>query len=582
MSLALLCGCVDDSYDLSDIDTTTEIRVNDLTVPINLKSITLDNIIDVDEDDPDATVKYVIVGDQRYFAIEKHGGFHADVPEVARVKAAAPGRVKTIVEELTAIGTAQSARRAAGYGVRFAIHEDHTDFTYRVGDKEGERVDEAIRTIQAVEMDSEKLRITVRLAVPDVAAGRLEFFNLRFRLPEGMDAECPQGSVSGDILTVPSLVSDGSTATLELTAGRLDFRPQYGADGIVVENRRFDYTSDLYIMDGELRVYPAVQSSATIPQSIRFTVDYDMSAFTVDRFSGLVDYSSDAVSIDPVNLTDLPDFLEGDDTNLIMSNPQLLLTTDNPVGDYRLGCTAGLTITSVKGDAERGRQTLPGGFTVGYDRGKGPYNILMAPHPDNAFNVPVGSDLYTFPGLGHILEGAGLPDQLRIEVAGEGLSAPRIHGYADGLPLGTPLGDVEGEYTFLTLLALDDGSRIVYEKREDGWSSEDLEAVNITSFTVTAEATTDVPCAISLWARPLSTDGSDIPLENPEEATAEIGPMAKGQAFSITMKGDIRHLDGIHFIATARSFDGKPLRPDQYIRLDNIRATVSGTYTKEL
>ena len=40
-ALLMLPGCIDDNYDLSDIDTTTELKVNDLVVPLNLKSISM-------------------------------------------------------------------------------------------------------------------------------------------------------------------------------------------------------------------------------------------------------------------------------------------------------------------------------------------------------------------------------------------------------------------------------------------------------------------------------------------------------------------------------------------------------------
>ncbi len=35
-----LTGCVDDKYDLSDIDTTTRIQVNDLVLPVNIDAVT--------------------------------------------------------------------------------------------------------------------------------------------------------------------------------------------------------------------------------------------------------------------------------------------------------------------------------------------------------------------------------------------------------------------------------------------------------------------------------------------------------------------------------------------------------------
>lgn len=40
-SLMLLSACVDDSYDLSDIDTSMEVKVNDLVIPVNLGTVTL-------------------------------------------------------------------------------------------------------------------------------------------------------------------------------------------------------------------------------------------------------------------------------------------------------------------------------------------------------------------------------------------------------------------------------------------------------------------------------------------------------------------------------------------------------------
>ena len=43
-------GCVDDNYDLSDIDTTTRVEVKDLTIPVNIDAVTLSDILDLDDD----------------------------------------------------------------------------------------------------------------------------------------------------------------------------------------------------------------------------------------------------------------------------------------------------------------------------------------------------------------------------------------------------------------------------------------------------------------------------------------------------------------------------------------------------
>ncbi len=40
-AMLLLTGCMDDNYDLSNIDTTSEVKVNGLVLPVNVKPVTL-------------------------------------------------------------------------------------------------------------------------------------------------------------------------------------------------------------------------------------------------------------------------------------------------------------------------------------------------------------------------------------------------------------------------------------------------------------------------------------------------------------------------------------------------------------
>lgn len=62
-ALPLLAGCVNDDYDLSDIDTTTRVSVNDLILPVNIDAITLGDVISVDED---SRIKPVIINGQEF------------------------------------------------------------------------------------------------------------------------------------------------------------------------------------------------------------------------------------------------------------------------------------------------------------------------------------------------------------------------------------------------------------------------------------------------------------------------------------------------------------------------------------
>ena len=48
-SLSLL-ACVDNAYDLSDIDSTVGVKVNNLVVPLKLDAITLQNMLNLEDD----------------------------------------------------------------------------------------------------------------------------------------------------------------------------------------------------------------------------------------------------------------------------------------------------------------------------------------------------------------------------------------------------------------------------------------------------------------------------------------------------------------------------------------------------
>lgn len=153
-----LTGCVDDNYDLSDIDTTTELKVNDLTVPLNLKDIYLDKVIDLDDSDPDAVIKVREVNGQRCYVLSKGGNFSADPKSIDKIEAPRPDYKEMTTTRIFANGTGRSARRRAGADYKeYAVTYHYNDYTYRVGQDGNPEVDEAIVSVDAVGMDQDGL-----------------------------------------------------------------------------------------------------------------------------------------------------------------------------------------------------------------------------------------------------------------------------------------------------------------------------------------------------------------------------------------------------------------------------------------
>ncbi|MBO4965229.1 MAG: hypothetical protein J6C81_03060 [Muribaculaceae bacterium] len=74
-SALLFSGCIDDAYDLSDIDTTSRVNVNGLVIPVNIDQITLDDIISFDEN---SKIKAVTIGGERFYALVENGEFNSE------------------------------------------------------------------------------------------------------------------------------------------------------------------------------------------------------------------------------------------------------------------------------------------------------------------------------------------------------------------------------------------------------------------------------------------------------------------------------------------------------------------------
>lgn len=83
----LLTGCVDNGYDLSNIDTTSELKVVDLQLPVNLDAITLDDIITIDED---SKIKIRDVDGKPAYVVTEQGEFNSDKITINEFSAEAP------------------------------------------------------------------------------------------------------------------------------------------------------------------------------------------------------------------------------------------------------------------------------------------------------------------------------------------------------------------------------------------------------------------------------------------------------------------------------------------------------------
>lgn len=575
-AMLVLAGCIDDHYDLSDIDTTSQFRVTDLQLPLNLSPITLGDIISLDDD---SRIKVVTVDGSEIYALTESGSFSSDAIRISPFTVAS-GHV-TDAHLSFALNSPAAPRRGltAAYtlrnGVSQAIHAS------------ADNIDASIEGIDEVLAENRPCRLSIsfdlKTELPQAIS--FAFTGLEMTIPRGLHLVSMPSGQSYDPATgrlhIDRLECPDHMATLSLTASGLDLRQA----GISVQGHSLRYDTQVSIDATTLSLTadPSQLSGFQMPQEVAFDVHTSISDFDVSAITGTMQYAlqGDILSIAPVTLTDIPDFLAQPGTDLRLANPQVYLSLTNPMHSNNITFSTGVRLSSVHGDTST-PYTLDDNrrITIGSDRGNGPYNYLLSPKMPTDILPAYAAGLrhYPFTSLGDVLSGDGLPQEIRIDLLEPQLPSQHV----ERSPLGVTYPGVEGSYDLLAPLALkagDQGAVIVYSDTEDGWGSDDLDKLVIESLTVEADATSTMPLGADITAVPIDRQGNPVRGTAIKGARIEAG--AQGQHIVITVEGQVRNLDGIRFEAVVRPGSDRPLAPDMTISLANLRARVSGVYTTD-
>lgn len=570
-SCLLLTGCIDDNYDLKDIDTTSEVKVNNLTLPINIDKMKLDDVFSIEDN---SNIKIVEVNGERVYALSQTGTFQSDPIRINPIHIAAPAINPTV----TSLTLPYNSNRKAPIAV-INIPESATNFTYFTTG-----VDKAIYGMDAVYTTGTSLTISATLDNVDLSA--VEFKDLKFQLPVNMEVSNVSNGTydpKSGVWTVPQCKSaNGRELKLSLDIDKMD---------LTAENPTltFDNNNGTMKIDGILGLNSGnldLDLGAAHPHDLSIKIEYKLTDINVTGLSGNIQYTVEGIDIAPVSIGDLPDFLKGEGTNIKVANPQLYLGLNNPVGDQKMSYNSGLRLTSIRDNGMPDQTFVPDNnakIEVSYNNGiNGPYNFLLAPeqvaapaeYSQNLKFVKFSSlsDLLSVPDADAAK--ATLPQSIKIEVVNPGL--PDQH--ADNFPLGRDLQPVQGKYELLAPLGFKEGSIVVYEDTQDGWSDDTLKDLTITTMTITATVDNDAPVSVQLESYAINTNGDKV--GNIESNVLE--PNKKDQPLTIISHSEIKDLDGIHIRAIMKSGnDQKPLSPEQTVTFKNVRVTVSGYYTTD-
>lgn len=595
-SLALLVvlslfSCIDNAYDLSDIDSTFGVEVNNLSVPLQIDAITLQNILNLDDD---SQIKEI----NGEYAFLEEGSFESTPIEVPSFTIPAPN-IDPLNESLDLIsyGFGNSEYAFSDQPSLFSIADDYLLFESKTNDTteistsfilESDNIDTSLVTIDEIGTNF-IINLSFSFIGLDAFLNSIEIEDLAIQLPKGLEATVSDGGIynpktglltfsntilanasKGKELTLSVSRIDTKKAGLKLADGKLSLKTNYFPSArFVIYGRNLKKNIDL---DELLNLTELTyQLDITFPKG----------DIGITDFSGEVLYKLDGINVSPVTIDNIPDLLNQEGTDIRITNPQIYVSINNPLyTEYQLNAKAGIELTPMP------KSDLPFEVKLTFDEKVNQF-CLSPLQPDNMYVA--GSTYIPFSNLGNILSGDKLPSKINIEISHPEVPQQTVNNFL----LGQNLGAVKGSYVFYAPLALTDKAQIHYTDTLDGWSDEELDRLEVDYLDIEAKVQSNIPFGFKATAYPIDKNGDYLtkngqPIEavlqsvGTDGKTNDILPPLANTSVFIKMEGPLKGIDGIILKAILHGDEGnRPLMPNQNIQLTDIQLKVTGEYINE-
>lgn len=333
----------------------------------------------------------------------------------------------------------------------------------------------------------------------------------------------------------------------------------------------FSYENHTIVLSGNIVVngditLPAQQITSGVT-SISMNTNVSCDKLSLERVNGTVKPKDNKNSIE---IGELPDFLNGDDVIIDVTDPRIYLTVSNPT-DARITMDAKLvsTIGEVNGE-----EVYINNLTVPANQ----ENYKICIHQNR--NFPVDGYEVIVDNLSSLIE--RIPDAINIEIQ-------QIVASGNGVTLGEEIS-IKTDYELNTPLMFGSKTNIKYVKTIDGWSG-DLEDAEFELVEASMTIENAIPLGLNLVATAIDKDGKPLPNVkvdmniDVEPGTIE-NPTKKDVTFSIsTEEGNVKGLDGIEMTVTARAGENTAetaLNENQTLKLDDIKLRLKGGVTMDL
>ena len=565
-----LASCVDDQYDLDkDVDMTVTVG-GDLTIPgSSTEEITLKKIFDLEDDSnvqPDAEGNYVL---------SQQG--ETSVSEVN-------------IEKVTVAGDEIETNGSDAY-LTFANNAALPDMTVTDEVNEGNffKIDsEVSRDVVALKTAQVNMPISFRMHYQG-NAGTLYLkkgFALTFPAYMSLATDDPRVEVADDgnmkslVFKADTEIRKNSELVVTTRVTAIDFEKMDEGMGLV-ERGHLLIKDDIRAIGTSYIKTSEFGSASQINLTLMTGVDID--ELEIFRAVAMVDPQIN-VSVSPVKIQNLPDFLNDEEVSINLNDPRIFLNVTNPT-PVDINLTAQLTpvkdgtalsekSVEIGSETEAASQVIiPGNVTD--------YRICIHQIADEA---GIEADrIVSVPGLNRLIE--KIPDEIRMEP----VNTTAVQAFKE-IDLGGNY-QVETGYELKTPLQFNEGTEVVYSEEMNGWGS-DMEDYDFKEVVVSMKATNAIPLDLQLTADAIDVNGNILAGVT---ATVE-GNIAAGtpgqktnSELKIILKSSsteaLHRLDGLTYRVSAKTTKevaGTILNENQTLKLDDIRIQIKGGITMDM
>lgn len=549
-----MLSCVDSEYDLSkDLDMTVTVGGENLTIPAsNTKNITLEKIFDLNEE---STVKADADGN---YALSQTGK---------------GSNTRVSIEEIT-IKSSEIALQSARTELNYMMSPSGT-LEATVNDKTSFSIDKRNITTDVTELYSSDVIMPASLRMNIEGSNSLTLkkgFQIEFPDYMTITTTDQRVKITGSVLTfIQDInVSQNSALYIPIQVTRIDFESMGTGKGLVAPGH-------LVIADD---INISGTSTTTGGSAIQMIMDTEIKIDEIQLTQVTAKVNPEInVSIDPITINNLPDFLKDEQVRIDMTDPKIYLTVSNtsPVEVNFSGVLKsykdGKLLASVPVGQSPNLITIPGNQ---------PDEYIICLHRLN--NHVEGADAsVTVENLNDLIE--TIPDEIRMDNIEAKASDKRCT-----IVLGSTY-NVKTDYEINAPLQFNEGTNIVYSDVIDNWNK-DVKDLSVKEVVITMDAQNSIPLTMNMEVKAINKNGTvlnSISTEVSSQIAAGTMENAKVTPLKITLKSTdanaFKELDGLKYEVSATSSaetSGKVLNKNQYLRLENMTIKIKGGVTVDM